>query len=109
MVYYEIGVAHAGQKKWAEAEAAYRKSITLKPDYPSSYYNLGLTLESLNRRDEAIPYFRTAVKLNPDLIYAHQRIGDFHVRNAQFAEAKAAYDECLKRNPGDSGLPAWYG
>ncbi|MER3632762.1 MAG: hypothetical protein C4325_11950, partial [Blastocatellia bacterium] len=46
MVYYEIGVAHAGQKKWADAEAAYRKSIALKPDFPSSYYNLGLTLES---------------------------------------------------------------
>jgi Tfp pilus assembly protein PilF len=41
------------QKKLAEAEAAYRKAINLKPDYAEAYNNLGITLEDQKKLPQA--------------------------------------------------------
>ena len=42
--YNNLGIALTGQKKYAEAEAAYRKAIALKPDFAEAYSNLGNAL-----------------------------------------------------------------
>ena len=54
------------QKKLAEAEAAYRKAIELKPDDPEAYNNLGLALYKQKKLSEAVAAFRKADQLLPN-------------------------------------------
>lgn len=50
-VQFELGLAEAGARDFAAAEAAFRAAIALTPDYMPAYVELGLLLENLNRVD----------------------------------------------------------
>lgn len=50
---------------WPGAEAAFRKAISLDPNYPLSHRMLGIVLAHLGRRDEARPAIRRARELDP--------------------------------------------
>ena len=49
-----------------EAEVVYKKIIELKPDYFRAHHNLALTLNSNNKLDEALKYWKNAKVLKPD-------------------------------------------
>jgi len=56
----------------ARAERYFRKYLSQEPEatFPSAaqaYWRLGLTLEKMNRKSEAVEAIRTAVKLDPSL------------------------------------------
>ena len=40
--YYKLGNAYREQKKYAEAQMAYRQAIKLNPKYDKAYISLGL-------------------------------------------------------------------
>jgi predicted O-linked N-acetylglucosamine transferase (SPINDLY family) len=49
-----------------EAEVVYKKIIELKPDYFRAHHNLAITLNSLNKLDESLKYWKIAKTLKPD-------------------------------------------
>ena len=51
----------------AEAAAAYRKILVLRPDIAEAYNNLGNVLKDQGQLDEAAAQYRRAVALKPDL------------------------------------------
>jgi adenylate cyclase len=66
------GVAHGHLGYWLvvarqydRAIAAVEKAITLDPALPSVLNNYAATLTFAGRREEAIPYFREALRINP--------------------------------------------
>lgn len=48
----EIGLSHVGIDALPEAEAAYRRAISLQPEFAPAYVQLAFLLESSNRSDE---------------------------------------------------------
>jgi tetratricopeptide (TPR) repeat protein len=46
-----------------EAAGAYRRALELDPDSADAHYNLGLLLESLGRRDDAMRHLMNARRL----------------------------------------------
>lgn len=74
----------------------YRQSIKLQPDYAPAYNNLGLTLLSLHREQEAAVEVTKAVKLKPNYAEAYYNLGLIRKALNQAAEAKAAFTESLK-------------
>lgn len=50
-VWTNLGRAELGRNRFAEAEAAYRRSLALTPDDLGTLYELGLTLERTNQLD----------------------------------------------------------
>ena len=54
------------QKRFAEAEAATQKAISLNSPEPAFYYHAGLIAAALGKRDEASKLLQHAVELNPD-------------------------------------------
>ena len=50
-----------------EALEAYKKAISLKPDYAEAYSNLGTTLQDQGKLEEAIEAYNKALSLKPDL------------------------------------------
>ena len=97
----------------ADAIAAAERSIVLEPDEPFGYYAKGLALTYFGRPDEALPYIRTAIQLNP-----HGQRYLFGLALAEYGMER--FNEALKtlkwataRNPDDDWpfllLAATYG
>lgn len=53
------------QKKWAEAEAEYRKALDLKPDSAYVHWRFGRFFVKQGRKDDAKAEFRKALALEP--------------------------------------------
>ncbi len=79
-IYYEMGVAHEGQKKYALAEASYRKAVDLSPNYLSALMALGMSLDKQKKYDDGFIFYERAAKLEPKNIKANRRVGDYFVR-----------------------------
>jgi tetratricopeptide (TPR) repeat protein len=59
------------QQRYAEAEAAYRKAIDLKPDFGLAYKNLGIVLMQQAQFDEAAAALKQAGELSPGKVFLH--------------------------------------
>src|SRR5262249_7331052 len=59
-----LGKARVGQKKYGEAEAAFRKALDLRPDLAVAYCNLGVALLRQARFDEAAEPLKKAEDLS---------------------------------------------
>src|SRR5262249_6055164 len=72
-----------------DAIAAFRKAITLKPDYAKAYNNLGVVLRATGDIDGAITAHRKAIHINPDDALAYCNLGRALQSKGQFDEALA--------------------
>ena len=109
--YYYIGAAHAQKQQWAEAEAAFKKSLEVKADFPEAYSGLASVYNSQKRFDEAAAASAKAAELsgttsgggNAAAIYNQGVV----LWNAQkFGEAKAQFEKAVAIDP--SMADAWY-
>src|SRR5262245_49905203 len=67
------------QCRWQQALDELRAATTINPYNPTWLYNLGLTLDQLNRHEEAIEVYRQVIEIDPNDLAAHQRLGaDYH-------------------------------
>lgn len=81
-----------------EAEAAYRRSLALRP-LPEAYANLGSTLAAAGRYEEAFGYYRTAVALNPRYAFAWTSYGVALDEAGRPQEALEAHRRALGVDP----------
>jgi tetratricopeptide (TPR) repeat protein len=91
-----IGQCHKGQESWDKAEAAFRKSLSVK-ERVTTWVFLGFTLSELGRDDEAIESYKAALKIEPEYDEAHYNLGcryrlrgDYETAIAHFRRAIAA-------------------
>lgn len=63
---YLLGVVFLQQRKFESAEQQIGRVIGLQPNIAVAHYNRGLALMYLNRREEALASFNSAIKLKPD-------------------------------------------
>ncbi len=62
-------------RRYAEAEAAFRKVIRLDPSLAEAHVNLGLALHQGKKQKEAIKAFEQALRLQPKLTHAYLFLG----------------------------------
>ena len=66
---------------------------------PKIDLNLGNSLFSKGRYDEALKVFQDYVRYNPNSAYAYHRIADIYVQKGQPEQALAMYQKALSLNP----------
>ncbi len=92
-----------GQKKadalFREAEASARQALALKPDYGFALMALGLSLNHLGRRTEALAALRQAVHCNPEFADLHLRLAETLAVDGQTSEARTAFEQALRLAP----------
>jgi serine/threonine-protein kinase len=98
-VHFYLGSSLSAQEKYAEAAAANRKAIDLKPDFVPAYVNLGYALDGLGKYDQAEAAMRKAIELQPDLAPAHQNLGAALQGQKRYGEAEAAYRTAISLKP----------
>jgi tetratricopeptide (TPR) repeat protein len=63
MARYNLGVGLQQLKQYPEALVQYQQAILLNPNMPDAFFNLGVTLEQAQRRDEAMSFLLQAKSL----------------------------------------------
>ena len=99
VVWNILGVSRTQIGKLDEAIEAYKKSISLKPDFALAHYNLGSTLQELGRLDEAEASFTKAIALKPNHAEAHYNLGNMLKELGRLDEAEASYKQAIALKP----------
>ena len=101
--HHQLGLCWLGLENYVAAENCFQGAAKLAPDIGPIQLNLGLALEELGRREEAIRAFRRAVSLSPNQIEALYRLGQALALDLDFQGAAEYADRILKLQP-DSAL-----
>ena len=104
--YYNLGVAYTNKKQYAEAEAAYKKVVELKPDSPDAFTGLANIYNAQKKFELAAEASANASKFSggaagvaggsAESIY-NQGVILFNTQ--KFAEAKAQFEAATKADP----------
>ncbi len=58
-------IAHHRAGELSQAEQLYRQILQIQPQHPDANHNLGVLAQSLNKMELALPFFKTALDVNP--------------------------------------------
>lgn len=61
-LYQSLGNTFAEQKRWREAQHAYRAALNLEPENPDHHFNLAISHDELRQYPEAIQHYREALR-----------------------------------------------
>ena len=100
--YYFRGIAFERSKRWAQAEADFRKALELFPDQPLVLNYLGYSWvdQGLNL-SEAFKMLRRAVELRPTDGYIIDSLGWAYYRLGQYPEAVRELEKAIELKPAD--------
>lgn len=105
----ERGLTRDGNKlfakgKYPDAEAAYKKALEKKNNFPEAIFNLGDAIYKQKRYDDAIAQFELAAKTFKDpkqKAQAYHNLGNAQLDKEEYEKAVDAYKQALKLNPAD--------
>lgn len=101
-----LGIAYQQSKRWADAYRHFRAWTKADPKAAPAWYQIGRTgvLSGL-QLEEGIAALQIYLKLprtgnEPQNQHAYYRMGQLHAKSGQKAEARAAFQNALKLDPG---------
>jgi predicted O-linked N-acetylglucosamine transferase (SPINDLY family) len=94
-----LGNALAAQRRWAEAEACYRRAMELAPRLHKPLANLGNLLAQRGLRAEAIALYHEALGLAPEAFRTRTNLGHELLELGHVEDAVAAYTGALAQKP----------
>lgn len=78
-------------RRFSDARAAIERALALDPLNPRTHRAAGTIAYASRRYADAIPQFRRALQINPDISPAHALIGDCLMELGKLDEARLAY------------------
>ena len=87
--------------RFEAAIAECKKAIAIDPDYGNPYNDIGVYLIQLGRADEAIPWFRKAMRAKRYCChqFPHVNLGQVLLEKGKVREAKILFERALKYDP----------
>ena len=92
------------EKKYADAEAKYKKALQQNQYYRTAYYNLSNSMYSQDKFKESLPGYELVAKTTEDKAFKAQsfhNIGNVLLKEKQYAKAISAFKNSLRLNPKD--------
>jgi len=86
-------IAAHKEGKLEEAERLYRDILQTQPRHPDANHNLGVLEVSLNKSEVALPLFKTAVEVNPNIEQFWISYIDALIKENQFENAKEVLEQ----------------
>ena len=86
-------------ENYLEAKINYDKAIKLNKKYVDAYLNRGISLNKLNKYDEAIKDLKIVLKENPLNAKAYNGLGNVFKSNNQFNKALENYEKAVSIQP----------
>ncbi len=98
-VYNRIGITYSQLKYYAEAAAAFRRSIELNSKYPYSVNNLGSVFFAQKDFKKAEKYFKKAINMNPKDASFHMNLGSLYFEKKKPQQAMTEWRKGLALDP----------
>jgi len=86
-------------QRWKDSETLFRHTLKATQENYIINNNLGTVLSVQEKIDDAITYFRTALRINPNYADAWYNLGNTYGKSGQTALAIEAYQQALRVNP----------
>jgi protein O-mannosyl-transferase len=86
---------------WRNGETLFRHAIAVTKDNYVAHYNLGQTLSSQGRIQEAVEHYNATLRRKPDHEGAHNNLGLTFALQGRWEEATSHYMAALRANPGN--------
>jgi tetratricopeptide (TPR) repeat protein len=90
--YNQLGLALAGQARYAEAEAAYQAALEAKPAYAEAHSNLGNLFQEQGRLPEALAAYDLALVHDPQSASTHWNRALSLLQAGDFAQGWREYE-----------------
>ncbi len=94
-----LGATYFEMNLPAEAEAAYRKAITVDPNYALAHFNLGILLSRQSKFSAAAYEFRQTLRTDPNNARAHHCLGLALVEMGQYRRAIESLTRAVAIDP----------
>lgn len=94
-----LGVVEHETGKIGASIKAYKKSISINPNYAFAYNNLGIALKIQGNKDEAIASFKKATLIEPDFLDAYNNMAATLSERGAFEEAIALCKKVISIKP----------
>ena len=78
---------------------AYKKAISIKPDYAEAYYNMGNAFQEQGNLEEALEAYKEAVLIKPDYAEAYNNMGVTLKDQGNLEEALKSCNKAHELNP----------
>ena len=95
--------ANLALKQNKKAIKNFKKAITLNPNSPEVFYNLGLSFHNDGNFKSALLSYREAIKLKPNYAEAHCNLGMSFSELGDFEEALVCYQKATEIDPKYAG------
>jgi TolB-like protein/cytochrome c-type biogenesis protein CcmH/NrfG len=99
-VWTSLALVRQFEWRWDDAEEAFRRSITLRPEYSVAHQRFALHLSWLGRHVEALVEARSAERLDPLAPVMKATVGWVHYYARDFAAAIEQLEATLEMEPG---------
>ena len=96
------GVFLTSEKRFAEAESTFHRSILLDSTNASARVRLGNLLSDRGRQREAETAYRLALRLDPGSLSGHYNLGLLLAQTGHPAEAETSLRRAVELGPGDA-------
>lgn len=97
-----LGEVRQAQRRWGDAEAAYRAGLGFAPDDEHLHAALARLLMNMGKNNAALPVLEEARALAPESAYLHALLATCLLDVGRPAEAEAVVREALALEPEDS-------
>lgn len=109
ILWFKLGDAYRGAKKYPESVEAYNKAIAIKPS--GAYYNnLGESLAKSGKTDDALKAYEQAATAEPEKAATYYfNMGAVLTNTGKVDEATAAFDKVIAADPARADAYYWKG
>jgi len=97
--HFNMGLFYQKEGQYAQAFAAYQKTVELNPFHVEAYNNLGVLYKEVGEADKAIKHYRKALAIDPNYVKAYNNLGVALIRQGKLTEATAQFEHALELNP----------
>src|ERR1700692_1933044 len=101
-VHFNLGLAYGHKQDYERARNEFHKDIAIESDVPFSYEQLGNLESTVGNDDEAAKNYRSALKLDPQLISSHMGLAKIEEHRRHYAGALSELDQIIRLETGNA-------
>ncbi len=96
--WFHLGTLCYMKEQYRDAIFLLLKSIDIDPLKSIRHYNLGVVLETIGDRDQAIQAYQEAINLDPQNVQAYNNLGNILAEASEIEKAESVYRHAIAAN-----------